>query len=244
MSDLLKDLQALLAVQAVDSLIDRAKAALAALDTGASTAAAYNAAKAEADTLRAQATKAQAGQHDTEMRLQSIEEKTKQVQKTLFSGAVTGPRELENLQREIEMLGRQKGDNEEKVLEAMESASAAVAAAEKAEAGATALADKYRKTRTAYKERHAALSAEVAAHEKERADAARPVPPALLTRYDAIRARKGGLGAAPMNLDGTCGACHTRMNTGLDDDVRAGKAYQVCEYCGRLLVPMTRPPAS
>lgn len=234
---LLDDLQALLGVQAIDARILRAQTALAALDTGAATAAAYNTAKAEADTLRAAAVKAQAEQHDAEMRLQSLETKTAQVKKTLFSGTVAGPRELENLQKEIEMLGRQRGDAETAVLEAMEAAAEQTAAAEAAEARVAALADRYRALRTAYKERHAALSAEIGAEEAGRARAAAPLPGGLLARYDGIRAKRAGIGAAAIEADGACGACHTRLNAGLVADAVSGRDVQACEYCGRILVP-------
>lgn len=237
-SPLLGDLHALLALQTVDTRIDRAKAAIAALDTGAAAAAQYKAQQAEAEALRAAAHKAQAEQKDAEMRLASIETKTAQVNKTMFGGTVTGARELENLQKETEMLGRQKDDAEMKVLEAMEAAGEAGAQADAAEKALAALAATYRTIRAAYKERHAQLTAEIASDEAERATAAKPIPPALLTRYDAIRAKKGGIGAAPLEADGaTCGACHTRLNSTLTADVRAAHTVQVCEHCGRILVP-------
>src|SRR4029079_11104441 len=113
MSTLLQDLQVLLTVQTFDSQIDRGKAALAALDTGTSTAAAYNTGKVEFDKLRTKALKAQAAQHDAEMSLQSIETKKAAANKKLYGGSVTASRELENLQREVEMLERQKGEGEE-----------------------------------------------------------------------------------------------------------------------------------
>nr|CAA9288023.1 FIG137478: Hypothetical protein [uncultured Armatimonadetes bacterium] len=234
---LFHDLQALHAVHAVDSKILRARKEIAALDTGSGLAAEYNAAKAEAERLRAAAVKAQAEQHDGEMRLQSIEDKTKQVQKTLYSGTVAGPRELENLQKEIEMLGRQRGDAEETVLLAMDVAADRTKAADAAQAALDALAVRYRAVRNRYKERHAALTAEIATLETEHAVAAKPVPAALLTRYEGLRAKKGGIGAAVVDADGTCGACHTRLNTGLVDDAKAAASVQVCEYCGRILIP-------
>lgn len=227
----------MLALQNVDTAILRARAAFAALDNGTSTADAYNAAKAEADRLRAAATTAQAEQKDAELRLASIETKTVQVQKTLFSGTVTTPKELENLQKEIDMLGRQKGDNETRVLEAMEMAGEQTGAAEAAEAHLAALAARYQTIRAAYKKRHAELTAEIAAGEKQRASAAGLVPAALLTRYDALRAKKNGVGAVPLANDESCGACHMRLNTELTVAVRMAAAPQVCEYCGRLLVP-------
>lgn len=231
------DLQALLALQNVDTAILRARAALAALDNGASTADAYNAAKAESDRLRALATHAQAEQKDAELRLASVETKTAQVRKTLFSGTVTTPKELENLQKELDMLGRQTGDGETRVLEAMEAAGEQTQAAEAAEARLTALAARYRTIRATYKQRQTELSAEIASGEKQRGEALKQVPAALLTRYDALRAKKNGVGAVPLGDDESCGACHMRLNTELTIAVRAAAAPQVCEYCGRLLVP-------
>lgn len=232
-----EDLHALRAVQTVDEKIQRARNAIAGLDTGVALADTYRAADIEAKTLRAAATKAQAEQHDAEMRLQSIEAKRAQTEKTLFSGTVTGPRELENLQKEIDMLKRQQSDNEERVLLAMDTASEAAEAAEKAEAVVAGLARKYRAVRAAYKERHAALSTEIAADEQERAKAAKPVPAPLLARYDSIRVKKGAIGAADLLDDGNCGACRTRISGLLSDAVKAAVTVELCEHCGRILIP-------
>jgi predicted nucleic acid-binding Zn-ribbon protein len=232
------DLNALLAVQVIDTRIDRAKAAIAALDTGSRTATAFNTQKATSESLRAAANKAQAAQKDAEMRLATVETKSTQVNKSLFSGTVTGSRELENLQRELEMLGRQKDDAEMKVLEAMESSGEAVSAAEAAEQALATLADQYRQTRAAYKERHAELTKEIAAEEANRSVAEKAVSPSLLARYEAIRPKKNGVGATSLEADGvSCGGCHTQLNTTLLEDLRAAKAVQTCEYCGRILVP-------
>jgi predicted nucleic acid-binding Zn-ribbon protein len=232
-----EDLRALLAVQNVDSRIDRLRATLVSLDSGAATAASYNADKATFDKQHTAALKAQAEQHDTELRLQSIETKIEQVNKSMYDGSVIGARELGNLQKELDMLGRQKADAEEKVLVAMEAATSANEEALRQEAALTALANNYRATRAAYKSRSVEINAEIAAAQTERDAAAKPVPPALLVRYEAIRPKKGGVAAAPLGADATCGACHTKLNVGLIEAVRDSSSAQLCEYCGRILVP-------
>ena len=236
---LFDDLHALLAVQETDTQILRAQAALAALDTGSALAAAYNAQKTEAERLHAQAVHAQADQRDAELRLAGIETKAAQVNKTLFGGTVSSPRELENLQHELEMLGRQTGDAETRVLEAMETAGEQKTAAERAEAELAALAERYRVVRVAFKERHAALSKEIAAHGAARAARIRAVPAALLARYDGIRAKRSGVGAAEMDASGSCGACHTRLSSSRVDAARAARTVELCEHCGRILIPDT-----
>ena len=231
------DLAALLALQETDAKTLRAQTTLAALDTGGALAAAYNTEKTEAERLRAAAIKAQAEQHDAEMRLSSIETKAAQVQKTLFSGTVTGPRELENLQKETEMLARQRGEAETRVLEAMETAGEQVAEAEAAERALAATAEKYRIVRTAFKERHTALSGELGALASERAERVKSVPATLLARYEALRGKKSGVGAALLDASDSCGACHTRISSGLAEAARDARTVEVCEYCGRILVP-------
>ena len=240
-SSIAADLQALLALQVVDSGLDRLRAGLVALDSGASTAATYNTGKAEFDRRHAAMLKAQAEQHDAEMRLQSVETKTEQVNKQLYGSTAASARDVKNLQMELDMLGRQKGDAEEKVLVAMEATGEATNTAQTLETELTALADKYRGLRTDWKTRSAAINKEIAAGEADRATAAKPIPAPLLARYDAIRAKKGGIGAAAIDPDGTCGACHIKLSTGLIDLVRAARAPELCEHCARILVSLTAP---
>jgi len=110
MPTLLEDLHALLSVQAIDTRIERAKSALNTLDSGADIAAVYNAGKAEFDALRAAMVKAQSEQKDAELKLQSLEEKRTEVEKTLYSGGITASRELDSLNMQLDMLERQRGD--------------------------------------------------------------------------------------------------------------------------------------
>jgi predicted nucleic acid-binding Zn-ribbon protein len=238
MTTLREDLQQLLAVQEVDTRIDRVKAAMAALDTGATLADSYNTGKMSFDQLKSSAIHAQTEQKDAEMRLQTIESKMAQVNKDLYGGKITASRELKNLQSEFEMLERQKSDAEEKVLLAMEAATLSLTSAQSAENHLKQVAEKYKTVRNLYKQKQAELSTELVQYEKERVITAAPVSPSLLARYNTVRAKRKGLGAAPLSPDGSCGACHTQLNTSLINGVRDAVTVHTCEYCGRILVPL------
>ena len=240
MATLLDDLNALLALQQIDTRIDRLKKTIVALDTGAGIRAAHGQQKSVAADLRSLANKSQAAQHDTEMKLSSIETKAAEVTKKLYGGTVTGSRDLDNLQKELDMLGRQKGNIEEEVLEAMEAASEAVSAADTADAQLAVLADDFRKVRTNFQMRTAELQTQIEALAPERDRALQAVAnPALLNRYDDIRTRSGkGIGVAPLPPDANCGACHTRLNSTLVEAAQAGVEIAYCEYCRRILVPV------
>ena len=192
MATLLEDLDALLVLQQIDTQMDRIKVTIAALNTGSTVATAYNLQKAECTTLRSVANKAQAMQHDAELKLASVEDKARQVNLSLYGGKITGSRDLDNLQKELEMLGRQKGVIEEEVLLAMEEASDAVDAADAADARLTALAGEYRKVRTQFQVRTTELTAQIEALAPERDRALQGVSSVeLLNKYDGIRTRFG-----------------------------------------------------
>ncbi len=232
------DLLSLLALQAVDSQIEKAKATLAATDNGAAALGAYNTRKKEAEALRALATKAQSEQKDAELKLETIETKRKHEEKRLYSGSITGSRELENLQKEIEMLVRQKDSAEEAVLLTMDAAAEAVALAETAEKEQLLQASRFKKTRANYEARHKQLTAEIESLKAPRVAATAEVSSAeLLARYESLRVKKQGIGCAPVGTGDSCGACHTRVNTQSADAARRGEAIVVCEHCGRILTP-------
>lgn len=239
MSTLIDDMKTLLALQAVDTQMDRAKAAIAALDTGAALAAAYNSGKVEFDRLRTDALKAEAAQKEEELHLQSIEGKAAQVEKTLYGGTVTGGRELENLQKELDMLGRQKATSEEKILIAMEAANNALGMAREKEAQLTAIAAKYKETRAKFKEQHQALSEEQKRHEDERAALLARLDGELLKKYESVRARRNGIGVALLLDSGACGACYTVISKELSVAIRLERTLEACEFCGRYLLPPT-----
>jgi uncharacterized protein len=72
----------------------------------------------------------------------------------------------------------------------------------------------------------------------ERPSCTAALDPALLSRYEAIAARAGGVGAARL-VDGRCGACRVTVPAAIVDRLEHGAdpdAIAVCDECGRLLV--------
>jgi len=238
MKTLREDLAALAVLHQVDVRIERARATLAGLDTGATLAADFSSLKPAADAARAEANRLAALQRDAELKLGSVETQIASANRLLYGGTVVVPKELENLQKKIEELGRRKDAAELAVLEAMETAQAADAEAAIHEGGLADLARRYRKVKAAWQERSDALKAEMESLAPPRADALAAVERAdLLSRYEAIRGRKGGLGAAMLEADGSCSICHTKVNATLVDATKAAASVQACEHCGRLLLP-------
>lgn len=158
-------------------------------------------------------------------------------QQRLDSGAVTSPKDLESLQREIASLARRQGDLEDVVLEVMERR-------ESAQERVTELSDRVSavqaKTDDATARRDAAtkeLDEEAASVTKEREVVAGSVPADLLKLYDKLRVQQGGVGAARL-YQRRCEGCRLELNITEVNDVKAASPDTVlrCENCRRILV--------
>jgi predicted nucleic acid-binding Zn-ribbon protein len=155
----------------------------------------------------------------------------------LDAGQVSSPRELENLQSEIESLLRRQSDLEEIVLDVMERRETAQnshqsALAERAQIAIEAAAATAR--------RDAALGEigeQAGKAADRRAAVAAQEPPDLLDLYEKLRAQHDGVGAALLRR-GRCEGCHLSLHTVDLNSIRAADPDEVlrCEECRRILV--------
>jgi predicted nucleic acid-binding Zn-ribbon protein len=158
-------------------------------------------------------------------------------QQRLDSGAVSSPKDLESLQREIASLAKRQGDLEDVVLEVMERReSAQERAAELTERVSSVQA----KADDATARRDAALGeldTEAASVTKEREIVAGSVPADLLKLYDKLREQQGGVGAARL-YQRRCEGCRLELNITEVNEVKAAAPDTVlrCENCRRILV--------
>ena len=235
----LRDAQrGLVALLELDIQIDRRRQQIAALDPGTTLAARCKVSKPQADTLRAEANTLAAVQKDAELTLAGIDAKVKAANDKLYSGKVTSPRELEDLQAGIDALGRQKATLEDELLVHMEAAAAADTTAKSAELDVAKITRAYRTLKDTNTKREAELLAEIKSMEPMR----KPLLAAItdktvLKQYELIRERKGGAGASFMTWDRTCTACGMMVNGTTVNAVTDGLVLATCEHCSRILLP-------
>ncbi|MEU3049926.1 C4-type zinc ribbon domain-containing protein [Streptomyces sp. NPDC006984] len=183
----------------------------------------------ESDTAREQ-TKA-------EQDVDQVRQRAARDQQRLDSGAVTSPKDLENLQREIVSLARRQGDLEDIVLEVMERREAAQ---ERAGELTGRVGSVQAKVDDATARRDAAqreLDDEAASATKEREVVAASVPADLMKLYEKLRVQQGGVGAARL-FQRRCEGCRLELNITELNEVRAAAPDAVlrCENCRRILV--------
>ncbi|MFI7386687.1 zinc ribbon domain-containing protein [Streptomyces sp. NPDC049813] len=176
-------------------------------------------------------------QTKAEQDVDQVRQRATRDQQRLDSGAVTSPKDLENLQREIASLARRQGDLEDVVLEVMERRESAQ---ERVSEYAERLAAVQAKIDDATSRRDAAsgqLDLEASTVTKEREVVAGSVPADLLKLYDKLREKEGGVGAAKL-FQRRCEGCRLELNITELNEVRAAAPDAVvrCENCRRILV--------
>jgi len=87
-----------------------------------------------------------------------------------------------------------------------------------------------------------ALQATIAEMESERSAVAAALPAETLSRYEAVRASKGGVGVGLLDK-GACTACHMSLPAERVRDLEAGPDVGVCPQCRRLIVVRTENPS-
>ena len=233
------DMARLLALQEIDTAIDRLTARKKVLESGGELAAARNeadAAERALGELRLQLDVVGRDQSKLEHEIDSLSQKAAAEDKRLYDGSIANAKELESIQHEIENLKRRRSDREDEMLGLME-------VREELERRAARGADRHR-TRSASTSRRSAERPRGAHDDRRRARMAKleereavvpEIDPDILELYEDLRKQKKGIGVAAL-VDGVCQGCHEQLSAMELDKVKRVEGVRRCEHCRRILV--------
>lgn len=149
--------------------------------------------------------------------------------------AVTDQKQFEAVNHEIAGVAGKRGDLETEVLEILE-------AEEKATAERPALEQALAKAERETGEQIARLDADearlgglLADLDRRRVQAEQPLDPAARTRYEKVRASKGGRAVVAI-VNGACGGCARNLTPHAHQDARKRDRLLVCDGCGRMML--------
>ena len=188
-------------------------------------------------SLEAEQGDLQRAQIKAETDVEQVRSRIDRDRQRLEAGQVSSPRELENLQSEIESLLRRQSDLEEIVLDVMERREGVQ---ERREAALSEREDIAANRESVTARRDAALGEigeQAGKASDRRAAVAGEEPQDLLDLYERMRVQHGGVGAAALR-GGRCEGCHLSLNTVDLNSIRAADPDEVlrCEECRRILV--------
>jgi predicted nucleic acid-binding Zn-ribbon protein len=169
----------------------------------------------------------------------AVTARIKEVEKTMYSGSISSPRELQAMQADVESLGKHNRTLDDRELELMERQEALDGEVGGIETRVNDLRSEADAARAALVEKEAVIDAELADELEARATAAGAIPADLLAAYERIRQANHGAGAARL-IGNTCQGCRlTIPATEVDRIHRPGADATVfhCDNCGAILVP-------
>ena len=154
----------------------------------------------------------------------------------LASGAITVPKQLEELQHEVATLTKRQNDLEDAELEVMERMEEAQKALDALLAERTGHVEARAAAEVARDAAWVQLDGEIAAATSERATVAAEIPADLLALYEKIRAAEGGVGVGAIER-GRCGACRLDLMNNEKTEYRDASVDEVLRHeCRRILV--------
>jgi predicted nucleic acid-binding Zn-ribbon protein len=176
-------------------------------------------------------------QEGLEQQIEASRTRRAMLEKRLFGGQVAAARELQAMSEEVKHLARHIGELEDRELEVMEALEPVDGELQAADVERDALEADAARLRAAIAAAEVALDAEIAEEMRVRSAAAEGISDDLLGRYERLRARLGGTGAARL-VGGSCSGCHLALPAMELDRIRKAPpdAVITCDQCGRILV--------
>ncbi|MBI2856133.1 MAG: hypothetical protein HYX93_04730 [Chloroflexi bacterium] len=181
-------------------------------------------------TLRRQETE----RMELELTAGSLQDKAKQVENTLYGGTVRNPRELQDMQTELNLLREQQKQQEESLLLALE-------AIEETERGLGNLESALLEIQTSWQREHerlleerAHLQEDSALLQKKRQGLSSLVSTEHLRLYDSLRPIRQGQAVAKVER-GMCRGCRISLPTRVVQQARTSPKPVQCPSCSRIL---------
>lgn len=221
-------------LQTIDSQLDSRRARLEAVKLALSQNEAVEKARRELALAEASWDQAKRDLRSTEAAVQGQSAKITEAETRLYSGAVKNPKELQDLQRDVESLKRHRSTLEDRQLDAMGIAEQAEAAHALAHAAALAAEADAGRANAELAQEKQALETEIGRLDIEREAGEAPISPEDLRVYEELRRRKRGVAVSRLE-DGVCSSCGVAPSSSRIQDARQGDSIIRCGNCERIL---------
>ena len=172
-------------------------------------------------------------QQDLNLELKSLDDKAKRSENRLYSGLVKNPKELSDLQHEVEALGRRRKSLEDELIEAMIMLEEAQEQNEEATSNLQRIESHWLAGQGNLKGEQNELARRVNELTGVRKELVTSLPPPLLAAYN--NASQRGMGTAVVVLhNNRCRGCQVTVPASIAKAANEGK-LTYCDSCSRIL---------
>jgi predicted nucleic acid-binding Zn-ribbon protein len=221
-------------LQQVDRQIDHVRSQLDNIRQTLENDAELREALKHLETTRADHHHAHHALKNSEAEVQAQKIKIEQAESSLYGGKVQSPKELQDLQKDIDSLKKHHVTLEEREFEAMQKEENAdndlQSAKTKLELFQARLGSEHKKLI----EEQSLLAIKLEQLAEEREATLAPIENNALQTYENLRQHKKGVAIAEVN-DNACGSCGATITASLQQNARSQKQLAHCPSCGRIL---------
>ncbi|MCC7369990.1 MAG: hypothetical protein IT306_16305 [Chloroflexi bacterium] len=230
----LKALELLRQLQALDSQIDDGRDRVATIDATLQDRSEFEAAKQRHQSAALPVKSLDAEQKDLELKLGTARAQLAENEQKLYGGKIANPKELTDLQNRGTDLRRQISVGETAELQVIEKLDAARNELNEAEAALRTIVAERRTLEASLIAERKDLVASVRATTASRDQLRTQIEAQPLRTYDRLRVRHGGFAVAEVKQR-TCQGCRVSMIAAQEQRLRQGEQLVTCQSCGRFL---------
>jgi predicted nucleic acid-binding Zn-ribbon protein len=231
---MIEEMERLYRLQKVDTALAELRRDLEALSDGTRERAALEEATAELKSRQDRLAAHESEHRGKDLDLGTTEAKRAKCIANAYGGVVSNPKELENLEMEIEALGRTKDRLEEEIIELLDQIDEDTAAAQQQEALAAECRETASSVEAHYESESARVSGLIAQLEAEREQTVPQIEDRLLKRYDDLRAKNANLAVSEV-MEGVCTGCNMKVPSVKVKRIADTGGEVFCDNCRRFL---------
>jgi predicted nucleic acid-binding Zn-ribbon protein len=228
------NIPALVRLQEIDLALDSRRASLADAHERLGETDELRDARDRVEETRAQLRTAEGAQKDIELEADGLRAKITPAEEKLYSGSIKNPKELADLQADIDQLKRHLSALEDKDLEALGALETAQGAHRDADGALDALESAWREEQDELTSRIETLSREIESFEGQQGEVRAELDRGLLSTYDHIRRAHQGRGVAKLDRN-LCLGCRISLPVSIVNRSRSGQNLVQCPNCERIL---------
>jgi uncharacterized protein len=177
-------------------------------------------------------------QEELEEQIAALNERSSGIEKRMYAARGSSTRDLQAMDEEVRHLNQRRSELEDQELVAMVDQEPIDVALAGLATRTAPIEEKANSLREEVAVGQAEIDAELATTSATRAAEAALLPEALAARYEVLRTRLKGTGAARL-IGHRCDGCHLELSSAEVERIRATTPDSVvtCDQCGRILVP-------
>lgn len=231
----MSEISDLLALQETDLALDKTLARLAEIDESLGETEELVAAREAVAAKSAIVHDLKVQQKDAEIVVDDIKTKAADIEKKLYAGTVKDPKELQNLDAELKSFRELAKRREDELLAILERVDAEETELRELQSNLDTIEGEWNSNRERMTAEKTALEPEADALKGTRETQAVEVDRRMLSLYDLLRKRRGGVAVAGIER-GMCQGCRISLPMSVLQRARSGNTIVQCVSCERILL--------